>query len=111
MISEFVNQIPNKLDIGYWKNGKLIRLRRSVIKDGMFDFNQTFSNYDFYNLIDLDLMKTDLNKDMHNQTCFNLNQPNQFKDIQIDEFCISKHKDFIKLFENVSFIKQNKIMF
>ncbi|KAH8855921.1 Ankyrin repeat and MYND domain-containing protein 1 [Schistosoma japonicum] len=45
-----------KINIGYWKNDRLIRLKKSILHNNEFQFNKEFSQYNFYQLINLQLM-------------------------------------------------------
>ncbi|KAH8855939.1 Ankyrin repeat and MYND domain-containing protein 1 [Schistosoma japonicum] len=45
-----------KINIGYWKNDRLIRLKKSILQNNEFQFNKEFSQYNFYQLINLQLM-------------------------------------------------------
>ncbi|KAK4473333.1 hypothetical protein MN116_004495 [Schistosoma mekongi] len=77
-----------QINIGYWKNNRLIRLKKSILNHNNnnnnnnheFQFNKTFSQYNFYQLINLQLM-------FYN----NNNNNNQY------EKSIKRH-DFIDLF-------------
>nr|CAH8822295.1 unnamed protein product [Trichobilharzia regenti] len=48
-----------EIDVGYWKNDRLIRLRKSVLnkkQTGKFQFSEQFPQYNFYKLVNLELM-------------------------------------------------------
>ncbi|CAH8824056.1 unnamed protein product [Trichobilharzia szidati] len=50
---------PVEIDVGYWKNDRLIRLRKSVLskkQSGKFQFSEQFPQYNFYKLVNLELM-------------------------------------------------------
>ncbi|CAH8428808.1 unnamed protein product [Schistosoma turkestanicum] len=52
---------PYEIDVGYWKNDRLIRLRKSVLnrnknRNQEFHFSKQFPQYNFYKLVNLNLM-------------------------------------------------------
>ncbi|RTG91122.1 uncharacterized protein DC041_0004596, partial [Schistosoma bovis] len=45
-----------ELNIGYWKNDRLIRLKKSALNNQAFHFIKQFPQYNFYKLINLQLI-------------------------------------------------------
>ncbi|CAH8430212.1 unnamed protein product [Schistosoma guineensis] len=45
-----------ELNIGYWKNDRLIRLKKSALNNQAFHFMKEFPQYNFYKLVNLELM-------------------------------------------------------
>ncbi|VDO90565.1 unnamed protein product [Schistosoma margrebowiei] len=45
-----------ELNVGYWKNDRLIRLKKSALNNQEFHFMKQFPQYNFYKLVNLELM-------------------------------------------------------
>uniref|UniRef100_A0A3Q0KRA0 MYND-type domain-containing protein n=1 Tax=Schistosoma mansoni TaxID=6183 RepID=A0A3Q0KRA0_SCHMA len=78
----FINNSPtsNEIDVGYWKNDRLIRLKKPAINQSGYDefhFIKQFPQYNFYKLVNLELMfkhyqyQKSIKQDHNNQLLIN----------------------------------------
>ncbi|CAH8428908.1 unnamed protein product [Heterobilharzia americana] len=60
LLTNATKSTPLQIDVGYWKNDRLIRLRKPVLttkkQNNEFQFIKQFPQYDFYKLVNLELM-------------------------------------------------------